>query len=65
MCGISKEVLESFDKLIDYNYADEQKNYEILIERSLTDDEINDPDLLEHQDHIFYHILVIQNWINS
>lgn len=62
---ISDEVRESIDKLIDYNYSDEQKDYEILIGRSLTDDEINDPDLLEEQDHIFYHILVIQNYLNQ
>ena len=62
---VSSEVRESIDKLVDYSYSDEQKHYEENNEVEITDEEINNPELLEDQDHIFYHILVIQQFLNQ
>lgn len=65
MCGISKEILEAIDKVIDYNFADEVKHYESEFDIKLTDEHFEDPELLEHQDHILYSLLVVQQFVNS
>ncbi len=65
MCGINKEILEAIDKVIDYNFADEVKHYESEFDIKLTDEHFEDPELLEHQDHILYSLLVVQQFVNS
>lgn len=65
MCGISQEILDAIDKVIDYNFADEVKHYESEFDIKLTDEHFEDPELLEHQDHILYSLLVVQQFVNS
>lgn len=62
---LSKEIRTSIDAVIDYNFNSEQKDYEMSFDVEITNENINDPDTLEHQEHIFYHLLVVQQFLNQ
>lgn len=62
---MSSEVRESFDAILDYNFSDEQKHYEEENDVEINDDDYNNPDGLEDKNHIFYHILVAQQYLNQ
>jgi len=62
---MSSEVRASLDLLIDYNFSDEENHYEEENDVTITDDDYNNPDRLEDKNHIFYHILVLQQFMNQ
>lgn len=62
---MSNEVRQSIDEILNYNFADEQKHYEEENDITICDDDYNNPDRLEDNDHIFYHILVVQQYMNQ
>ena len=62
MCN---EIRESLDTILDYHFHDEQKHYEEENDISICDDDYNNPDGLPDKEHIFYHILVLQQWMNQ
>ncbi len=62
---MSSEIKKSLDALVDYNFSEEQAHYEEENDCEITDDDYNNPDGLEDQNHIFYHILVISQWMNQ
>jgi hypothetical protein len=65
MENMSNEVRQSIDKILDYNFADEQKHYEEENEINICDNDYNNPDGLPDKEHIFYHILVVQQYMNQ
>jgi hypothetical protein len=65
MEGMSDEVRQSIDNILNYNFADEEKHYEEENDVEIVDEDYNNPDRLEDKDHIFYHILVVQQYMNQ
>ena len=65
MENMSDEVRQSIDNILNYDFADEQKHYEEEHDVEITDDDYNNPDRLEDKDHVFYHILVVQQFLNQ
>lgn len=65
MEGMSNEVRDSIDKILNYDFAAEQKHYEEEYDVEITDEDYNNPDRLEDKNHIFYHILVVQQFMNQ
>jgi len=61
---MSNEVRESIDKLINYSFSEEENHYEEEYDVEITDEDYKNPERLEHKDHIFYHILVVQQFLN-
>lgn len=59
------EIQEAINKILDYNFNDEKKHYEEENDIEITDEHYEDPDLLEDKNHIFYSILVVQQYLNS
>lgn len=59
------EIINAIDKITDYLYKDEKKHYEEIIDRKVTEDEMINPDLLKNKSHIFYHILLLNSYINQ
>lgn len=43
----------------------EHRHYQEENNVLITDAQLNNPDMLKHQDHVFFHIAVLQNWINQ
>jgi hypothetical protein len=62
---MSSEVRASLDAILNYDFAAEQKHYEEEHDVEITDDDYNNPDRLEDKDHVFYHILVVQQYLNQ
>ena len=60
-----KELINSLNILIDYNFKDELKDYEESFDVEIVEDDYNNPERLEHKGHIFYHILVLQKVLNQ
>ena len=65
MKNISNEIRKSLEAILDYSYSDEQENYEQENDVEISDDDYNNPENLEDKNHIFYHILVIQQFLNQ
>jgi hypothetical protein len=65
MENMNSEVRQSIDNILNYNFADEEKHYEEENDVEITDEDYNNPDRLEDKDHIFYHILVVQQYMNQ
>jgi hypothetical protein len=62
---MSSEVRASLDAILNYDFVAEQKHYEEEHDVEITDDDYNNPDRLEDKDHVFYHILVVQQYLNQ
>lgn len=60
----SKEVRNSIEKIVEYNYSDELKDWEAT-NGDVPKEAFNDPEILFTPDHIFYHLLIVNQYLNE
>ena len=62
---ISKQIIESINALIDYNWADEKKHYESDYDCEVPEEITTEWVETMDQDHIFYDLCVVHLFLNQ
>jgi len=62
--NVSDDILHSIEKLCEYSWADEKKDYEESF-GELPEGYLEDADKLTEKKHIFYHICVLNQFANQ